>query len=128
MGRRLAGCSRGGLRKGAGISIACLILPIIDAPLSATRPRLPTVVGSPKGLPAAIMCIEAGGGTGRSVHRSKHRLHSKRPVKSNTAIKETNTMSLDDNEMIRAQPMAMRANLSGFLESPVILYWNLDKN
>ena len=26
------------------------------------------------------------------------------------------------------QPVAMRANLSGFLESPVILYWNLDKN
>jgi len=26
------------------------------------------------------------------------------------------------------QPVAMRANLSGFLESPVILYWNLEKN
>ncbi len=26
------------------------------------------------------------------------------------------------------QPVAMRAGVSGFLESPVILYWNLDKN
>jgi peptide/nickel transport system substrate-binding protein len=26
------------------------------------------------------------------------------------------------------QPVAMRSNVSGFLESPVILYWNLNKN
>ena len=27
-----------------------------------------------------------------------------------------------------SQPVALRSNVSGFLESPVILYWNLDKN
>jgi peptide/nickel transport system substrate-binding protein len=26
------------------------------------------------------------------------------------------------------QPVAMRSNVSGFVESPVILYWNIDKN
>jgi peptide/nickel transport system substrate-binding protein len=26
------------------------------------------------------------------------------------------------------QPVAMRKNVSGFLESPVIAYWNIDKN
>ena len=25
------------------------------------------------------------------------------------------------------QPVALRSNVSGFLESPVMLYWNLDK-
>jgi peptide/nickel transport system substrate-binding protein len=26
------------------------------------------------------------------------------------------------------QPVALRTNVTGFLQSPVIVYWNLDKN